>query len=193
MDELLQRGKNVRLERGHLPLGDYVLSGGRVICERKTVSDFETSITGEDKRLFNQAERIALEPGTLGVILIEGDLFGSARQMRPEQICGALSYLAIIKGLSVLHTLDAVHTAYTLVKMATHVQDGLGYQLALRSTKPRDMLSASRFVLEGLPGISGQLADRLLTRFGSLAGVMNATLGEVTAARVIAVIHERTG
>lgn len=197
IDALLRLPPHVVVERAALAVGDYVLADGKVIVERKTVADFEASVIEDDKRLFNQAERLGFEVGTLGVVLVEGDLYGRSARMLPQQISGALSYLTVIKGLSVLHSLDMVHTAYQLVKMATHVEHGLGYELALRSAKPKQLLSAQRFVLEGLPGVSAGLAERLLAHFGSVRAVMQADeaalrgvpgVGPKTAARMVEVI-----
>lgn len=197
IDALLRQAPNVTVERAALALGDYVLADGKVVVERKTVADFEASVIDEDKRLFNQAERLGFEAGVLGVVLVEGDLYGRAARMLPQQISGALSYLAVIKGLSILPSLDLVHTAYQLVKLATHVEHGLGYELALRSAKPKALLSQQRFVLEGLPGVSAGLAERLLAHFGSVRAVMLADtdalravpgVGPKTAARIAEVV-----
>lgn len=51
--------------------------------------------------------------------------------------------------------------AYMLAKIAQHLH-GLGYDLALRTDKPKALLSARSYVLEGIPGVSAGLARALL-------------------------------
>jgi hypothetical protein len=48
-----------------------------------------------------------------------------------------------------------------LAKIAQHLH-GLGYDLALRTDKPKALLSARSYVLEGIPGVSAGLARALL-------------------------------
>lgn len=192
----------VELSIEALPIGDFVLCD-RVVVERKAISatlnDLEASIINDDKRLFYQTERMKLlELERFCVVLIEGDVYGQAARMTAQAVAGALSYLAVIQGMSLIPTLSMRHTAYMLLKMATHCQDGLGYDLALRGKKPVALLDQACFVLEGLPAVSQNRARRLLERFGSIRGVMNASVNELmevhgigkdTAGRIHEMIH----
>lgn len=56
---------------------------------------------------------------------------------------------------------------------------GLGYKPPLRGKKPRATADRLAFVLEGLPGVSANLARRLAERFGSLAGLVAASDAEL--------------
>jgi len=56
---------------------------------------------------------------------------------------------------------------------------GLGYHLSLRTKKPTALLDMQRYVVEGLPGINTGMADRLLTEFGSVRAVLNASPEEL--------------
>jgi len=99
----------------------------------------------------------------------------------PQQVIGAMSFLGVIQALSVWQTTGPVCTAYTIVKLATHFCNGLGYELALRQHKPSSLLDAQSYVLEGCPGVNAELARRLLQHFGSVAGVARADLATLRA------------
>ena len=179
-DEIIRQLKtvpslDVRIEA--LETGDYVI-GDKVIVERKSVADFEASIINDDKRLFVQSERIKHLHEMTGVVLLEGDLFGRRQRMGAHQISGALTYLGIVQGLNVLTTIDATHTAYMLAKIAQHLH-GLGYDLALRTDKPKALLSARSYVLEGIPGVSAGMARALLERFGSIQAIAAASTDDL--------------
>lgn len=174
LSALLASAPNAKVTRCHLPLGDIRING-RILVERKTVADFEASVIDPTKRLFNQAERLGFEAETLVFLILEGDPYAQHRRMTMQQITGAFSYLSAIKGLSVLQVPDMAATAYTLAKIAQHDRHGLGYSLGLRANKAASLLDARRYVLEGLPGVNAVLAERLLQRFGSVAGVFSAS------------------
>lgn len=176
--QLLRSAPKVTVEVCALPLGDYVIDS-RIIVERKSVADFEASVVDDDKRLFTQSERMKHQPDLLAVCLLEGDVFGRRQRMSVEQITGAITFLGMIQGMNVLNTLDHIHSAYLLVKLGQHAGAGLGYDLALRGKKPKALLSAKLFVLEGIPGVSSALARTLLCTFGSIAAIAAATPAEL--------------
>jgi ERCC4-type nuclease len=71
------------------------------------------------------------------------------------------------------------HTAYCLAKFAQHDKNGLGYVLPLRKDKPKQLLDAQRFVLEGITGVSGEMSTALLRHFGTIRAVAMATAKEL--------------
>lgn len=172
----LNRAVNTKIEVCQLPLGDYVINE-HLYIERKTLSDFEASII-DSKRLFDQSERIKMEPDAIGVVLLEGD-WTQATRMLPQQVIGAMSFLGAIQGMSVWQSTGPACSAYTIVKLATHFCNGLGYELGLRQHKPQSLLDAQSYVLEGCPGINAALARRLLQHFGSVAAVASASVAEL--------------
>ncbi len=172
----LRKAPNTTIEVCTLELGDYSVND-QLFIERKTVADFEASIV-DSKRLFDQSERIKMEPASVGVVLLEGD-WTRAQRMLPQQVIGAMSFLAAIQGMSVWQTTGPVCTAYTIVKLATHLCNGLGYELGLRQHKPQSLLDAKSYVLEGCPGINVELSRRLIAHFGSIAAVARASAAEL--------------
>lgn len=172
IDAILARAPNTRVTRGHLAVADYRLNDGRVLVERKSVLDFAGSVL--DGRLFDQAQRIGMEPDTVGIVLIEGDVFRLAPGLLASQVTGAISCLSMIQGMTVINTLDLTHTAYVLAKFAQHQRNGLGYELPSRKDKPKQLLDAQRYVLEGITGVNAKLAGALLAHFGSVRAVATA-------------------
>jgi len=175
---------NVNVERCALDLGDIVIND-QIIIERKCCdyeaggTDFENSIVDDSKRLFNQSERLKFEEDKIAIILLEGDVYGKSKRMLVQAIDGSISFLCSIQKLSVITSYNIKHTAYLILKLATHEKSGLGYELGLRSKKPKALLDQKRFVIEGLPGVSSAIANRLIERFGSLKAIFNATEKEL--------------
>lgn len=167
----LLRDLDVRVEMQHLAVGDYVLSS-RVAVERKTAADFASSIV--DRRLFAQVEALKAAYEVV-IFLLEGPTLYEASNVHPNAIRGALSYLIILEGISLLRTEDAEDSAGYLATMARHEQEGLDYEVsrhhARRGTSSR---LQKRYVVEDLPGIGPKMADALLQEFGTLRALFNA-------------------
>lgn len=195
--DLLRTAPMTTVEVCSLELGDYLIND-KIIVERKSVSDFEASVIDDEKRLFNQSERLKHQTDWIAVLLLEGDVFGRRQRMSAAQISGALTYLGVIQGMNVITTLDQIHTSYFLIKLGAHDGSGLGYELALRTKKPKALLSARSYVLEGVPGVSAGLARLLLQHFGSIARIAAASeaelcavpgIGAKRAAQIVAVLQ----
>lgn len=176
IDRYLSQVENAVVTRKHLPLGDVVING-HIIVERKTVRDFALSV--QSHHLFDQAQRMGFQSDVIGVVLVEGDVFGEPLGMLDSQITGALSCLTFVQGMTVFQTKHLEHTAYVIAKIAQHDRNGLGYNLTLRKSKPTAVLDAQRFILEGFNGITTVLADRLLSEFGTVARVLTASETEL--------------
>ena len=94
-----------------------------------------------------------------------------------------------------MHTTSAEQTALQLITMARHAIEGLGYEIALRGSKPKDRRSQAQYLVEGLPGIGPAAAKKLLAHFGSPAKVLSASPEELTqvkgiGAKMAATVHE---
>ena len=163
---VLDAHPDIELRDSHLPVGDYVIAGN-VTVERKTVPDLSRSL--EDGRLFRQAARLkrsALRP----VLLIEG-----ASPPGPHRVRGALTALSVMWYLPVLWATDADEAAATLVRIGRQLErDTRGFYLHPNPRK-QGIDSLKVDLLRRLPGIGNNLATRLLTRLGSIDGVMRAS------------------
>jgi Fanconi anemia group M protein len=67
--------------------------------------------------------------------------------------------------------------------MARHLQKGLGYEISLRSGKPKSLSLQRQFLLEGLPGVGPVAAQRILAHFDNPLSVFSATEQELRAVK----------
>lgn len=160
-----------------LEVGDYVLAEG-VGVERKRADDFVLSIL--DGRLMSQIPLLK-SSYERAFVLIEGDVFTTHSNIAEDAILGALSYISLLNGIPILHTVDATQTACMLIRMAKHATEGLGYTPALRGGKPKDRQSQARFLVEGLPAVGSAAGIKLLEHFGSARSVFAATPEQLSA------------
>jgi ERCC4-type nuclease len=188
---------DVQLTIDRLDLGDYVINGA-VVVERKTIADLSTSII--DGRLFRQMRRLACAPERAALIVEGTRAQCEHTRVRREAIQGALIAASVCFGVAVLRATDADETArllcYTARQLARHACGVLprpGY-------RPKGLHRRRHYVLEGLPGIGPERAQRLLCEFGTIQAVCCASekelarvrgIGRGIAARIRKVVRER--
>ena len=191
---MLGQQPSVTLEVKELSSGDYVLADGFVV-ERKEATDFVNSVM--DGRLFSQVLRLKVEYQRV-VFLLEGDVYQTVSQIKPEAVRGAVSYLMAIEGVSVLTVRNAPEAAALMATMARHLQEGLGYEVPLRTAKPKDLRDLAAYLVSGLPAVGPSGAKALLAHFGSPARVFAASAQEIcevpgfgrkTAERIFEALH----
>lgn len=166
----LQAIPGVTLQQAELTSGDYLIGPG-VAVERKAATDFVISLM--EGRLFDQLARMAIEHEQ-AIILVEGNVYDTRSAISPEALDGALSYISLLSGASLIHSPSLARTPFILHRMALHVQHGLGYEVPIRAGKPKGP-AAAQYLLEGLPGVGPKLAQVLLAHFGSPRAVFAAT------------------
>jgi len=149
--------------------GDYVV--GEVAVERKTVSDFFSSLI--NRRLFDQVHRLR-ESYPVPLILVEGDLNDISEYKNPRAFWGAFLRFSMKEHVPILFTPDQEQTCQVLVTL--HKQMGAkASEYGLRH-KPKmlDLEARQRFLVQGLPSVGETLSQNLLERFGSVRAVFNA-------------------
>lgn len=162
--------KELIVESKQLDVGDYLISD-RVGVERKEVEDLLSSIM--DGRLFQQVKalkRAYMSP----LIIIEGtDLY--SRRLSADAVRGALASITVDFGVPIMFTANDLETAeflHTLVKR----ESAEGRTPGIRGEKGTMLVQErQQFIIEGLPNVSGILAQRLLAHFGSVKAVLEAT------------------
>ena len=181
------------LEFKNLENGDYILSD-RVIVERKTAEDFESSII--DKRLFKQLKD--LKKYERPILIIEGDNYF---RLSEKIVNGAVISIMLDFNIPVMFSKDAEETANILVKMAEREQLKNKRTMAIRTgKKPMSLKERQRFIVESFPDVGALTAENLLMKFGTIENIVNASedelmevegIGKITAKRIKAVLTEK--
>ena len=109
----LQNLPGVSLEQAELTSGDYLIGPG-VAVERKAASDFVISLM--EGRLFDQLARMAIEHER-AIVLVEGNIYETRSAISPESLDGALSYISLLSGASLIHSPSLARTPYILHRM----------------------------------------------------------------------------
>jgi Fanconi anemia group M protein len=162
--------KGLIVESQQLDCADYVLSD-RLAVERKEVSDFVHSLM--DGRLFSQLKMLKgayINP----ILVIEGEGLFTRGGINQNAIFGALASIISDFNISVIFTNDDAETANLLTMMARR-EIAEGRPVGIRGEKfTMSQREQQQFIIEGLPGVSATLAQRLLAHFGSVKAIMDA-------------------
>lgn len=190
--DLLKKRGDVNVLDLALPIGDFSVGGG-IIIERKTAVDFINSIM--DGRLHEQVIKMKLNY-THPTIIVESDIYSTRSKFSLESLGGMYAWI-LAQGVRVVPAPGIPATAEIIYFMAKNAQVEMK-DVPMRAKKPAITELSARFILEGLPGVGPAQAKKLLEHFGSVRGVMNASIeelsmvsriGKATAER----IHEVTG
>jgi len=174
--KLLSEIENVDINIRRLPIGDYQI-GNRVIVERKTIKDFAKSIV--DGRLFKQMIRLA-NSSFMGVLILEGTAVDTVDlKMTRESMQGAFITVSLVLGIPVLRSKDASETARLIVYIDRQIESLARGGLQRHGYRPKSKRRIQLFILQGLPGIGPERADRLLDRFGSIEAAISASSSEL--------------
>ena len=169
--EALRARPDVTVTVETLPLGDYLVND-RFLVERKRLPDLVQSVA--DGRLFRQAIRLA-HSDRHPLLVLEGaahDLDGC--RMRREALQGALVSVSVLLGVPVLRSRGPEETARLLVCLARQACRSRVRGVYRDGRKPRGLRALRLHILQGLPGIGREKAERLLAAFGSVEAVMGA-------------------
>ena len=174
----LEKMEGVDLTVARLATGDYRVDD-RLLFERKTLQDFARSIV--DGRLFRQMVRLA-NSSCRGVLVLEGtakDLAGVA--VRREAMQGTLISVSLILGIPVLRAQSPAETAQLMVFAARQANRAARDGGQRPGYRPVGRRRRQLYLLQGLPGIGREKADRLLRTFGSVEAVFCAPCEELEA------------
>lgn len=173
------RGRaDVALEVRRLGVGDFLVEDNFAI-ERKTLRDFAASVI--DARWFKQASAMAVGVRR-GVIVLEGKASSAGELgVSREALQGALITVSVFYGIAVLRAHDAAETARLLVYLGRQAKRLANGVLPRPGYRPKGKRARQMFILQGLPGIGPERAERLLDHFGSVENVANASAEDLAA------------
>lgn len=170
----------IRVKLIQMSVGDYSLPGD-VVIERKTSSDFVSSIL--DGRLFDQAKRLSSACRNPAFI-IESSLSEVFKHFQNRNaFWGALAALSFGFRIHLFWTSDQQGTAELLETLAKRAAKEKKGEAATRP-KPRLETLAEKqlYVLSSVPGIGRKYAERLLSSLGTLKAVFSANPSELSRA-----------
>ena len=174
--ESLLEFDNVEVDIQRLSLGDYKIDN-RMIVERKTLKDFAISII--DGRLFKQMIRLANSKSE-SVLILEGTVGGIADLgLTREAMQGALITVSLILGIPVLRSKNPSETAKLIVFIARQIESMARGGVRRQGYRPKNKRKRQLFILQGLPGVGPQRAERLLARFGSVEAAISASSSQL--------------
>ena len=174
--------KGVNIEPRQLDIGDYILSS-RIGVERKNVDDFLASLI--DGKLFKQITQLR-DAYSRPMLILEGENLLTKRNINHNAIFGSLASISVDYGIPILTTKDGLETADLLNVIARREQREEKKVVAVRGEKPQmSTKERQQFIVEGLPNVSAVIARRLLSHFGSIKDIANATEDELLEIRGI--------
>lgn len=178
----LHSNPDAKVTRRRLAVGDYLFDD-RVLFERKTAIDFGQSLI--DGRLFSQALRLR-QSRLSSVMILEGQQADWKKTgIRREALQGALITLTIMIGVPVLHSAHAEESAKLMLQTARQADRVIQGGLSRPGYRPKGKRKRQIFILQGLPGIGPQRADRLLEAFGSIEEIIKADVDELSSVKGI--------
>jgi Fanconi anemia group M protein len=177
-------GAAIRLER--LAHGDYAI-GDRILVERKTARDFVDTLINRD--LLGQVKVMA-EAVTRPVMIIEGGDLYTQRDIHPNAIKGVLAALTVDMGVTLFFTRDEQDTAQMLMVLAKREEGERGERKVHPHKTHRSIREDQEYIISAFPEIGMRNARLLLSHFGSIQGIANASLEELVAVKGIG---EKTG
>lgn len=189
--------KGIKINTAQLSIGDYIISEDTAI-ERKSVEDFLESLI--DGRLFSQAKSLK-EQYINPLMILEGEGLHHKRNISDNAVYGALASLVNDFRMPIISTKDEDETA-SLINALVSRKTGVKKSSSVRKDKESmSTFNQKKFVIEGLPSVSGTLAERLLDHFGNVRSVFQADVkdlqevkgvGPETAKKIVEILDDKS-
>jgi len=160
----------------NLEVGDYVISE-RVAVERKTASDFVSSIIDPQRNLFRQMADLA-RTYDRPILILEGRDFYST-QMSPASIQGAMASVAVDYGVPIIPAEDQDDTARIIALLISREKKEGREPKAHGHKTARTLKEQQEYLISAIPSVGPRVARNLLRHFGSIQRVMTASEDEL--------------
>jgi Fanconi anemia group M protein len=181
---LAEAGVDVTVIR--LAAGDYAVGAGGLV-ERKSVLDFHGSVmTG---RFWAQIGKLRAA-GARGYLVLEGPNIDDG-PLQPNAVRGVC--IAVIElDVALIRTVGPADTARWLHRLAERRHRTAGRERPVYAQRPAPTpRTAAEAMLAAVPGVSARSARALLSRFGSVLAVVNATDEELMSVPGIGSVRAR--
>lgn len=166
----------IDIEFKELKVADYIV--GNVAIERKTVSDFISSMI--NKRLLNQLE--GLKQYEKKLLIIEGieekELYNDDNEtgINANAIRGFLLSISLRHNIPVIFTKNSEDTARYFSVILNKKEREISVHAKRKSFNRKEQL---RFIMESFPGIGPKTSKKLLEKFGTIKSIINASEEEL--------------
>ena len=149
-----------------------------IAIERKSQNDFLNSIF--DKRLLVQLANLR-ENYKNALLIVEGDenLF-SMREIHPNAIRGMILTLVTYFKVPLIYTRNYSDTAMYIKTLVERLGKSRKPISLSDRRKPLTKEDYKLYLIESLPDVGPTLAKNLIGKFGSMKGVLNASMKELT-------------
>jgi len=172
----LHENPNIKLEIKPLKIGDYLI--GKTIIERKTVSDFISSMI--NKRLIQQLKQMKKYDQQLLIIegIDEQELYRTDTKLNPNAIRGFILSIITNYQTPIIFTQNYQDTSKYLIILAKQQLKPLT-ETSLHHRIPKTIKEQKQYILESFPNIGPATAKKLLKKFKNLNNTLNATTEEL--------------
>lgn len=179
----LDRMSGVTVKLDTLDVGDYIVSD-RVAIERKELDDFLDSLTSGERDIFEQVSELA-NNYSRPVMIIEGgggiDALYARSQIDEEAIRSTVQSIAVDFNVSLLFAQDEEETAKNIRSLARREQEERDQEVNPHGEKSTEtMADMQEYVVSSIPEVGPVIARDLLSHFGSVQAVLNASVDELT-------------
>ena len=169
----------IEVEVSFLEAGDYLV--GDILIERKTPTGFVSDV--KSMRLWSELDKLKRCIDVKPILVIEGSLslIEKITKWSPSQVLGVLNSVILDWGISaIVLPSRRWFTIYLqqLNKRAEKIGKERLHPLRMKEKVER-ISDRIRFVVEGLPNVSGVRAINLLKRFKTIKALANASLQEL--------------
>jgi Fanconi anemia group M protein len=153
-----------------LKIGDYIISD--VIIERKTISDFISSIIS--KRLVKQLNELQIYKKRL--LILEGNIEQEISNFNPNAIKGMILSIELERNIPIIFTKDSEDTAKFLVVLAKKQKN---VNFSFHNKKGLTKKQKIEYILESLSGIGPSTSKKLLRKLSTIKNIINTPINEL--------------
>jgi len=149
-----------------LEVGDYIIDN-HIFIERKTTSDFINSLN--DGRLFGQVARLRLG-NKRAILIIEGEKLPGYKRVR-----GALCSISTQWYMPVLRSINIEGTVWLMRQMQHYSEYKTVSAHYYEHKKRRNSITVQERMLIQMAHVGPHIVNELLTKFGTIKRIINAT------------------
>lgn len=173
--EFLAAHAGVSLDISSLPAGDYIINGV-IGVERKSAEDLIQSIVSN--RLFSQLARLKKSVAR-PLLIVEGNPYQANHAIHAHVIRGALLSVLLAWQIPIIFSKNKEDTVAILLLAARQEMSVSSLLHGPKNYRPQKIKGQRLFFLQNIPTVGPLIAGRLLKKFATLKGVINATEQEL--------------